>query len=287
MEFKVIPALRKKEAKMAIELALMAEANNSATERALSILGAIASAEAPTSISDLSTQLALPKTTVHRLTLLLEHRGLVQREPGTRRFVGGPSLAELALNALANSWRAERHAVLDSLVKIVRETCNITVLDGHEVVYIDRVESHWPLRVQMRAGTRVPLHCGASGKVFLGFMAGYKRKRMLSAAPLKRYTERTQTSVALLQRELKRVKRAGAAIDNQEFMEGLVGLAVPVFDHRARVCATVSMHVPVMRVDAEHVVRYIPELTRAATAISRTLDPRLSEIAVGEIRGSL
>jgi IclR family acetate operon transcriptional repressor len=248
---------------------------NSAAARALAILQAIAQAEDPVTAQQISPKLELPHPTVHRLAVQLEQLGFLQRAPGSKRFVGGPALQALALDTLINStWRGERHAILQALAEQIEETCNVTVLDGNEVVYIDRVESHWPLRTHLQAGSRVPLHCGASGKVFLSFMPPSKQKRLLTAAPLRRFTERTVVDLEILSRELKEIRKARVGYDDQEFMSGLIGVAVPVFDSSGRVCATVSMHAPTVRWTTEGVRKFVPLLTAAAEAVARTLEPR-------------
>lgn len=251
---------------------------SSATARALAILREIAQAQGPTAAADIALKLGLSKATVHRLAVHLEELGFLQRQPGTKRFVVGPELQLLAVDALINStWRGERHAILQALVEQVQETCNVTVLDGNEVVYIDRVESHWPLRTHLHPSSRVPLHCGASGKVFLSFMPAYKRRRLLTSGPLKRYTEKTVIDPKKIEQELKLVRAQKVGVDDEEFLPGLVGLAVPVFDSRGRVCATVSLHVPTVRQNAKQALKNVPALTWAAEAISRTLDPHLRE----------
>jgi IclR family transcriptional regulator, acetate operon repressor len=256
------------------------EPKSSAALRSLMILQAVAQATAPLTARDLVPKLNLPHPTVHRLAVHLEELGYLQREPGSKRFIGGHELQRLALDALINSAaRGERHAILQELAERVEETCNVTVLDGNEVVYIDRVESHWPLRTHLQVGSRVPLHCGASGKVFLSFMPANKRKRLLTAAPLRRCTERTVVDPKRILIELKKVRVTKVGLDNQEFMPGLIGIAVPIFDSRGRACATVSMHAPTVRWTLEKVIAIAPLLTAAATRIARTLDPVRQEPA--------
>lgn len=246
---------------------------DSAAGRALAILEIIAKGEEPLAAADLAPKLGLPKATVHRLAVLLEHLGFLQREPGTKRFIVGPKLEAVALETLIHSSRrGERHAILQALVDEVGETCNVTVLDGSEVVYIDRVESHWPLRTHFQPGSRVPIHCGASGKVFLSLMPARKRRYLLTSAPLKRYTQKTVVDPEAIEDELKRMRATQVGLDVEEFLPGLIGLAVPVFDSSGRVCATVSMHAPTARLDVEQVLACVPALKRAADAIGRTLD---------------
>jgi DNA-binding IclR family transcriptional regulator len=246
---------------------------DSAAGRALAILELVAKGEEPLAAADLAPKLGLPKATVHRLAVLLEHLGFLQREPGTKRFIVGSKLEAVALDTLIHSSRrGERHAILQALVDEVGETCNVTVLDGNEVVYIDRVESHWPLRTHFQPGSRVPLHCGASGKVFLSLMPARKRRHLLTAAPLKRFTEKTVVDPKTIEEKLKRVRSTQVGLDVEEFLPGLIGLAVPVFDPSGRVCATVSMHAPTARLDVQQVLACVPALKRAAVAIGQTLD---------------
>lgn len=256
------------------------EEKGSAAFRALKILQIITQSERPLTARELAPKLDLPHPTVHRLATHLERLGYLQREPGSKRFVSGFELQNLALNALQNSFaRAERHAILQDLAERIEETCNVTVLDGNEAVYIDRVEAHWPLRTHLQVGSRVPLHCGASGKVFLSFMDAKKRKRLLTAAPLRRMTERTVIEPKKIFAELKKIRSSKIGLDDQEFMPGLIGIAVPVFDSRGRVCATVSMHAPTVRWTLNQVSKTAPLLTAAASAIARTLDTAFKDKA--------
>lgn len=251
------------------------EIADSAAGRALTILEVVAAGESALGAADVAPKLGLPRATAHRLAVLLERLGFLQREPGARRFVPGPRLEALALNALINSpGRGERHAILQALVNEVEETCNVTVLDGNEIVYIDRVESHWPLRTHFQPGSRVPIHCGASGKLFLSLMPARRRRRLLEIAPLKRYTELTVVDPERIEHDLKRVRTTQVGLDVEEFLPGLIGLAVPVFDAQRRMVATVSMHAPTARLTVEEVLACVPALKRAAVGIGRTLDSR-------------
>lgn len=240
--------------------------------RLLTVLEAVAGFEEPVAAADIVPKVGLPKPTVHRLCTVLERLGFLQREPGSKRFVVGYRQEQLALNSLINSAnRAARHAVLESLAKEVGETVNITVLDGNWVVYIDRVESHWPLRTHLQVGSRVPLHCGASGLLFLSLMPAAKRRKLLTAAPLEKYTEKTITDPDAIEARLKTIRRTRIGIEAEEFMRGLIGLAVPVYDARGRICATVSMHAPTARFNVNEVLALAPVLQRSADAISKLL----------------
>lgn len=145
---------------------------SSAALRAIAVLEAVAGAPGARTLSDLMAATGLAKSTVHRIAHLLEDAGLLVREPDGKRYAPGPRLSALALQVLVGShWNAPRHAILQSLVQRLGETCNLTMLDGAQVVYMDRVQAQWPLRLSFQPGSRVPAHASASGKLQLGLAA--------------------------------------------------------------------------------------------------------------------
>src|SRR5690606_15805750 len=110
-----------------------------------------------------------------------------------------------------------RHDVLVELVKQVEETCNFTTLDGTQVLYLDRVEAQWPLRLIFDVGSHVPLHCTASGKLLLAFMPSRECARVLPHLKLDAKTPSTITCLLALEREIKQIRDQGYATDREEF----------------------------------------------------------------------
>lgn len=246
---------------------------NSTLVRAFSLLDQVVEAERPLSGADLVERLRLPKPTVHRLARQLEQQGLLQRELDGRRYAPGHRLRKLALRVLAHSSiGAPRHAILQSLSEQLGETCNITVLDGNQTVYFDRVEANWPVRIQLPPGSRLPLHCTASGKLFLAHMSQRDRGRLLAAAPLKAHTDRTITDAGQLEHELQRIAAEGLSTDNEEFITGMVAVAVPVHDASGHICATVAVHAPTVRKPLQELRQHVPALRRAAASLAALCD---------------
>src|SRR5262249_55599111 len=161
----------------------------------------LAMARRPLGVTEIGVLQGIPKPTAHRIVRMLESEGLLQREPGMRRLVPGPRLGQLGLGILsARMLRAPRHAVpgaladprlaiLEALSNEVGETCNFGVMTGSHVIYLDRVESAWPLGLRFEPGSRVPLHCTAMGKLFLSVLSLRRRDALLRAIPLYQYTE--------------------------------------------------------------------------------------------------
>jgi DNA-binding IclR family transcriptional regulator len=243
-----------------------------ATLRALSVLEVVVAAERPQSLAELTGAVRLPKPTLYRMLAMLESARLVMREPGARRYAPGPRLAALGRSVMLNgSLRAERHAILARLVEEVGETCNFTMLDGAEVVYLDRVEAAWPLRMNLSSGSRVPIHCTASGKLLFAFLPKAARTRLLAQLALTRYTETTITDAKRLAAELAQIRAQRYATDNEEFHAGLVCVAVPVVDARKRACAAIAVHAPMSRMPLERALEHLPNLRRAAEAMAATV----------------
>ncbi|WP_137919946.1 IclR family transcriptional regulator [Hydrogenophaga sp. 2FB] len=214
-----------------------------------------------------------PKPTVHRMLAQLEQGGWLVREPDGRRYAMAPRLLRLAENALSNSTQqGVRHAVLRQLVTEVGESCNLTAMSGAEVVYLDRVESAFPLRMELRPGTRVPAHCSASGKLFLAWMGARPRRALLDGLALTRYTANTLTQRSALEAELKAIRRDGHAVDAEEFVDGLVCVAVPVFAPSQRtVRCALALQAPAARMTLAQARAQLPRLEAAALALARTL----------------
>ncbi|MCZ4315625.1 IclR family transcriptional regulator [Comamonadaceae bacterium G21597-S1] len=238
--------------------------------RLFALLEVIAASSQRHSLQSLVDETSLPKPTVHRMLQQLESAGMLQREGDGRHYGTGTRLRRLAESLLFNdSHYGARHAVLRRLVEEVGESCNITALSGSEVIYLDRVETAAPLRFYLRAGSRVPVHCSASGKVMLAQMSPAQRRRLLAHAPLERYTDKTITALDVLEREVGQVRRDGYALDNEEFLPGLLCIAVRVPDAGGPSNLCIAIQAPIMRMSADKALQWLPALKASALALSR------------------
>ena len=243
---------------------------NTPALRLFSLLELMASRDQLFSLPALVEQTGLPKPTLHRMLVQLEGAGLLQRERDGRHYSTGLRLRRLAEQVLLNnSLHGARHAVLRRLVEEVGESGNLTVLSGAEVIYLDRVETAAPLRFYLHPGSRVPAHCSASGKLFLAQMSAAQRRRTLAGAPLERYTASTITDPELLEAELARVRRDGYALDREEFLPGLLCVAVAVPNPEGRASLGVALQAPAIRFTEERAMQVLPALQRAAQALGR------------------
>ena len=240
--------------------------------RLVDLLEILAREARPLSLAEAVAVSGWPKPSVHRLLVQLESGGLLAREPDGRRYTPAPRLLRLAESTLsAGTQHGVRHAVLRQLVADIGESCNLTALSGAEVIYLDRVESAFPLRMELRPGTRVPIHCSASGKLFLAHLSAARRAAILDGLPLTRHTATTLIDRTALEAELEQILRQGYATDAEEFVDGLVCVAVPVLGSgRRQVRCAVALQAPAARMPLAQALQQVSRLSEAAQALGRT-----------------
>jgi DNA-binding IclR family transcriptional regulator len=246
--------------------------SGSSAERSLRLLALLANEGRALSLADLAARLALPKGTAHRICTQLLAGGFLARDLDERSFTVGPALRQLAFDTLNHGVvRGLRHEVLAELVAKVGETCNFTTLDGTQVLYLDRVEAQWPLRLTLDVGSHVPLHCTASGKLFLAQMPQPARDALIAQLPLPKMTRNTIASAKGLRAECERIAQQGYACDREEFIAGLVAVAVPVLGSDGVSRAAIAVHAPVARLSLAAAVANLAALQAAATRMRALL----------------
>lgn len=236
--------------------------------RLFALLEVIAQKDQYFSLQSLVEELGLPKPTLHRMLQQLDGAGMIQRDGDGRHYSTAIRLRRIAENLLLNNTvHGARHTVLRTLVSQVGESGNITSCSGDEVLYLDRVETPAPLRFYLHPGSRVPLHCSASGKLFLAQMTSGQRRRLLTHGALERYTDRTLVDPVALESELDRVTRDGYAMDNEEFLPGLTCIAVLVPATQGRSNMAVAIQAPTLRFQGDRIRESLPALQNAAQAL--------------------
>jgi len=245
---------------------------SSSAERSLALLALVAAEGRALSLAELSARLALPKASAHRICAQLQEGGWLVRDTDERAFSVGPALRRLALDTLNNGVvRGLRHEVLAGLVAKVGETCNFTTLDGAMVLYLDRVEAPWPWRLTLDVGAHVPLHCTASGKLFLASMPLARRDALIERLRLDALTPSTITSPAALRAECERIAERGWSTDREEFIAGLNAAAVPVVDVQGQTRAAIAIHAPSARMSVDEAIARLPALQAAAARMAELL----------------
>lgn len=241
--------------------------------RLLVLLEEVAKVGVPVTPTSLKDSLNLPKPTLHRLFHTAEAEGFLQRDIDGRSYGPGPRLRRLAVNTVSSQRiRMLRLTILRRVAEEIGETCNIAAPDRDGMVYLDRVETHWPLRIQLPIGSQVPFHCTASGKMYLSSLRSSYLDRFLGVTELTRHVAATITEKAKLKSELELTRKRGYSIDAEEFMEGMGAVAVPIKDTQNRLVSTLSVHAPLQRSNLDTLEGHVGTLLAAAEELSELIN---------------
>lgn len=249
----------------------MTDATLSTVRNAARLLKVFLSREESIGVSELARRLGLGKSNVHRLLTTLVAEGLVEQDPRTGGYRLGIVMFELGEAVKVHlDLHAAAGPVLAHLREQTGESSQIGVLDGDEVVYVDRLESAHSLRLFTETGRRVPAHCTSSGKVLLAHCSEPDREAFL-ARPLTPLTPHTLVEPGVLRAELATVRARGWAEAINEREIGVASLAAPIRDIHGDVVAAISIGAPVARFGAVPRRRFARALVEAGEAVSRRL----------------
>lgn len=237
------------------------------------MLSAFSQVKPALSLTDISQQLQLNKTTTFRLLSTLEDLGYLRRDPQTKLY--RPGVEVLRLGFVVLSSMEVRHVAapfLRQLVDEVEETVNLAVLDRHEVVYIDRLGSKHMLNVYRPIGSRLPAYCTSTGKALLAFLEPEELENILAATTWTRLTETTLTTPEALKENLALVRQRGFADSNGEMIPELRAVAAPIWQSDGQVVATVNISVPSHRISYEKLINeFGPQVVHVGWRISEAL----------------
>lgn len=238
-------------------------AKRTSTIRILETLEAFCASTDP-SIAEVSNQLNIPQPTLYRNVENLVEAGFLARDP-SGKIVPGVRLRSILFSSLAGEPTVTaRRAILRSLVQQLDETVNIAVPQEMGLVYFDRVESHWPVSFSFRIGDRIPFCGSASGKLYLSSIADSDVERIFQLSKTEQKAKNTVRTLPALFRELEQIRKDGYARDNQEFLDGLIGAAVPIKNPAGETCAFLSTHALIVRKKLSQIEAAIPKMMDAA-----------------------
>jgi DNA-binding IclR family transcriptional regulator len=242
-----------------------------AVGRALDVLLCFSPEETELTLTEISERVELHKSTAHRVLATLENRRFVQHDPATGKYRLGLRVLELAMLVVEHmDIRRVAQPFLQRLSDDFRETIDLGVLDGTDVVYLDVIES--PQRVKLAAapGERLPACCTSSGKAILAYLPE-KQARQIMVQGLRRYTANTIVSPEDLLADLRSTHERGFAISRSEFENGINAVAAPILDSKNRPIAVVALAGPSFRLSSERMMEVGPAVRKCANDIAREI----------------
>ena len=255
---------------------------DSTLAKGLAVLDWLARAPKACRVVDVAQALNLPRSNAHRTLQTLVACGWAVQDPATSSYRASLRLFELgALVEGAVDLRSWLQPRLAQLAQASGETIHLAVLQGAEIVYLDKFDSPLPVAAYSRIGGRAPAYCVASGKAMLAALNldadALAQQLGQPEEPLTSHTPNTLTSLAALHADLQRTRTRGWAENREEWRLGVCGLGAPVFNARAQVVAAVGMSVPSIRFARAQARSLADLLSACAREASLTLGYRQAD----------
>lgn len=247
-----------------------ANSANRTINRTCDILNCFSEEELNLTLTEISNQIELPKSTTHRLLDALQSQGLLSYNPSKRCYFLGYTL--IRWGALAQSGLDLRNASLPflrSLTEATDETSILSVRYGNIGMCIEKIESSQPVRLAMNIGQRLALHSGASSKVLWAFLPEKEIEEILDSIDLVPLMTNTITTPERMKEELKKIRKDGYATSFEETDRGAMGIAAPIYDYSGNPIAGIGIAAPISRISRDQVPEYAKKVVDIAKRFSK------------------
>lgn len=252
---------------------MTAKTKRTSPRRILEIVEAICMSPHTATASNLAKSLHIPLPTVYRFLDTLSEVGFIAASP-SGSLIPGERLRSIVFNSLqCEPSVTRRRAILMWLSNRLEETISLSIPQGAELVYFDRLESHWPFQINLKIGDSLPLHCCASGKLYLSSFDPEDALGIFRSLRTSRRARNTIVSVRKFTMELSRIRRQGYALDNEEWFDDMVGASVPIRNRQGTLCACLSTHALITRKPLTRLEEQIGDMQRAARDLEALFFP--------------
>jgi IclR family transcriptional regulator, pca regulon regulatory protein len=251
-------------------------------ERGLAILGCFTPKRPILGIADIADDLGMSRSTTHRYVITLVALGYLE-QGASRKYRLGLRVTDLGMSALnSTGLREHAHPYLEELRQRSSYTTNLGVLDGGEVLYVDRVRSYRRgqsrIDLDLHPGSRLPAYCTAMGKLLLANLPESEQRELIASMKLGKRGPNTIASKKALREELDEIEAAGFAVDDEEFAADLYAMAAPVRNEARDVVAAINLVAHSSIISLEELVDALgPHLISTADRISARLGYRRND----------
>ena len=241
-------------------------------QKSLILLKTIMSSPGEVGIIELQKICGYNTSSIHHALKTLMLEGFVSQNKRTKKYTIGPELFNIWVkqNKL-NNYIYRAYPILEETVSEIGETTSLFIQREHESICVIGKESSHMLRAFLTIGRRIPLHCTATGKVFLANMDPNKLDEIIYQSDLKEYMPNTITRPEFLKKELRQIKDQGFALEFEEFEEMINAIGAPVFNDDGDVISVITIIAPLTRLTREKMLSIYPILIEKAKKISSIL----------------
>lgn len=205
-------------------------------ERGLKILEILGKSSTPLSLSEITRHFEIDRSSIFRLLGTLMQNNFVHQDPETKKYMLGFKIMELS-GAFGEQTSIEKllRPILKHICEKTRQNSHLAILDGNEVVFIAVEQPKQNLSMHISVGTREPAPPTALGKVLLAYKSEWDRNLILRTTTMKKFTQNTITSIKEYLRHLDAIRKNNFAVDKEEYRNGVICIAAPVFNHKGSV----------------------------------------------------
>ncbi|MBW2352918.1 MAG: helix-turn-helix domain-containing protein [Deltaproteobacteria bacterium] len=242
-------------------------------DRGLRILELLARIREPLTLSRIAALMGLTLPTAYRFLFTLESLGYVEKDPEAKSYCLSPKVLALGYGAFQSSdlWQTA-HPYLLRASREHGETFNLAILDGTDILYIDRVKTQKILTINLEIGSKLPAYCTSMGRALLAFLPREQAFKIIEQSEKKAMTPRTVLSTKALKGVLERVRKAGYAVNDGELALELISVAAPVRNRDGKVVAALNMAVNAAQYEKDAIHRKLAPVVKAtALKISQAL----------------
>ncbi|MCH3964923.1 MAG: IclR family transcriptional regulator [Clostridium sp.] len=245
--------------------------------KALEILNALAECPKGCRIAELSKRLGLNKSTIYRILATLRYRNYVIKNEENDKYMLGTQILYLSQSLKSGMDLVTiSRPYINKLVDKIGETAHLCIPDElfHNIIYIDKISPEQPNRsiyMSSKIGKKTPIYCTASGKLLLSQFSDEKIKNILEKIDLVKHTENTIIDVNIFLDEIKKIRIDRYALDRVENENGIICIAVPIFNSKGEICATISISSVILFKTIEDLLSYKDDIFEICNKISKLL----------------
>jgi IclR family pca regulon transcriptional regulator len=244
-------------------------------ERGLAILACYTPEKPLRRIADIADELGMSRSTTHRYMITLVALGYLE-QGSSRSYRLGLRVTDLGMSVLDSTGLREHSRLhLQELRRRLSYTVNLAILDGPDILYVERARSfrrgQSKIDLGLAAGSRLPAYCTSMGKVLIAHLPDGQQRQLVAATKLTKRGPNTITSKKKLRTALEAVRADGIAVNNQELASGLLSVAAPVRGESGEVCAGLNIAAHISMISLNELVDFSPQLIKAADGISANL----------------
>ncbi len=237
-------------------------------DRAVAILECFSGNRRELKLSEIAYMLDLNKSTVHGILNSLKYHRFIDQDEITKKYRLGIRFieyGELVINSM--DVRDIAYPIIEDICERIEETVHVAMLDGFDVVYVEKKECNKSIKTSTKIGARIPAYITADGKIILSYLDDDKLNEYVPEK-IKKLTPNTITDRNKLLKVLHEMKNKGYATDNEEVVQGISCVAAPIIEHTGRVRFSLSITGPTFRMTKDKMKEYVNIISEAAKEIS-------------------